>query len=137
MYRFLDHPSEALIEVTAPAVEEIFQDSAVALFETMTDTSRIKPERVFDVQLQAQNREDLLIDWLNRLILIQETKKVLLSQFEVSIHQGTQWKLEARVKGSRIEKEHERRSEVKSATYGQLFWEESPEGHRVQFVLDV
>jgi len=137
MYRFLDHPSEALIEVTAPTVEGVFRDSAVALFETMTDTSKVKPEKVFDVPLQAQNREDLLIDWLNSLILIQETKKVFLSQFEITIHQGPKWRLQASVKGSSIEKGHERRSEVKSATYGQFFWEESPEGHRVQFVLDV
>jgi SHS2 domain-containing protein len=137
MYRFLDHPSEALIEVTGPTVEDVFRDSAVALFEIMTDTSKVQPEKVFDLRLEADNREDLLIDWLNKLILVQETQKVFLAQFEVAIHHDSAWLLTAQIKGSLIEGVRERRSEVKSATYGQFLWEETPEGHRVQFVLDV
>jgi protein archease len=137
MYRFLDHPSEAMVEVTAPTVEEVFRDSAVALFEIMTNTSQIKPERSFEIRLESPNRGNLLIDWLNKLILIQETQKVFLSQFEIVVRQDSIWLLEARVEGSSIESTHERRSEVKSATYGQFLWEETPQGHRVRFVLDV
>jgi SHS2 domain-containing protein len=41
MYRFLDHPSEELIEVVAASESEVFRDAALALFELMTDISKV------------------------------------------------------------------------------------------------
>lgn len=137
MYRYLDHPSEALIEILAINIEEVFQDAARALFEIMTDTSRVQPERAFEVELKSEDRVGLLIDWLNRLILLHEVNKVFLSQFEVDVRHNAAWSLKARVKGEPIRDTHERRSEVKSATFGQFQWSESSDGHRVQFVLDI
>jgi SHS2 domain-containing protein len=137
MYRFLDHPSEAFIEVTSGTIEEILEESAVALFETMTDTSKIKPEKNFKVQLESNDRNNLLIDWLNRLILLHEVERVFLSQFEVHVHRNLAWKLKAKVKGEPIHDKQERRSQVKSATYGQLEWIEESKGHRVRFLLDI
>ncbi len=137
MYRFLDHPSEALVEITAKTIEEVFQDAALALFEIMTDTSRVRAEKAFDIELESDDRTSLLIDWLNRLILLHEVNKVFLSQFEVDIRHAAAWSLKARVNGEPIRDTHERRSGVKSATFGQFQWNESSAGHRVQFVLDI
>ena len=137
MFRFLDHPSEALVEVQARSVAEVFEEAARALFELMTDTAAVKPARDFPVELDSAERTGLLIDWLNRLILLHETQRVFLSEFKVEVHHDDSWKLIATVKGETIRENHERRSEAKSATYGQFEWIESDEGHRVRFVIDI
>jgi SHS2 domain-containing protein len=137
MYRFLDHPSEAWIEITAPSVPEVFQDAATALFEVMTDTFSIRPEIEFRFTLESDTRNELLVDWLNRLIWFQEVEKAFFSRFEVQIQQNQKWKLEAMIRGERITERSERRSEVKSATYGLLEWKESGSQHLVRFVLDI
>jgi SHS2 domain-containing protein len=137
MFTFLDHPSEALVEVQARSVAQVFEEAASALFEIMTDTAAVKPERDFRVELESGERTGLLIDWLNRLILLHETERVFLSEFKVEVHHDRTWKLNATVKGETIREVHERRSEAKSATYGQFEWSESDEGHRVRFVIDI
>jgi SHS2 domain-containing protein len=134
MFQFLDHPSEAYVEVSAHTLTEVFQDAAIALFEIMTDTTVLRPEISFDIDVEAQDRSLLLIDWLNRLILLHEVEKVFLCRFDVEIRP---WKLHALVSGERIRENQERRSQAKSATFGQLEWSEEPFGLRVKFVVDI
>jgi SHS2 domain-containing protein len=137
MYEFLDHPSEELIRVTAKTPEEVFQDSAAALFELMTDTTKLTTDWSSSVELSAPERSMLLIDWLNRLILIHEVEHVFLKEFQVAIQSEPQWNVSARVLGQKIDPKMERRLHAKSATYGQLQWNETPQGHQVQFVIDI
>lgn len=137
MYRFLDHPSETMIEVTANLEEDVFRDAAVALFDVMTDASKVALEIEFKVVVKSQDRNGLLIDWLNRLIWLHEVEKVFLKQFDVHIHHNEFWELEATARGEKIRGDSEKRSGVKSATYGMFEWVESDANHRVRFVLDI
>ena len=135
MFRFLDHPSETLVELAAATMEEVFQEAALALFEVMTDTSVIHNEIEFEISLEADNREVLLIEWLNKLIVIHEVEHVFLAHFDVAIHE--KYKLKALAGGERISENQEKRSHVKSATFGSFEWLERPDGHTVRLVLDV
>ncbi len=138
MYRFLEHPSETLVEVRAGNPEEVFRDAALALFEIMTDTSKVRTDREFRVDLSAAELHLLLIDWLNRLIVLHETENVFFGSFEVRLAETDQgWDLHGLARGERIRKRHERRSHAKSATYGQLEWSRSESGQTVRFVIDV
>lgn len=137
MYRFLDHPSEALVQVNAATLERVYEEAAIALFELMTDTSSVAPELEFEMELEAPEKDLLLIDWLNRLILLHETKSVFLSRFHVQITENDSWTLLAKVYGEHIVPGHERRLHVKSATYGQLEWTTTEMENEVRFLLDV
>lgn len=137
MYRFLDHPSEALIEVVAKREEEVFRDAALALFDIMTDLSKVEVKEFFDVQLESPERQLLLIDWLNRLILLHEVQKIFLCHFEIELQKGQEYRINARVGGEKIQGHHKKRLHAKSATYGQLLWLEENGNHRVRFVIDI
>jgi protein archease len=137
MYRFLDHPSEELVEVIAASENEVFRDAALALFDLMTDLSKIEIQQNFPVQLEAPERHFLLIDWLNRLILLHEVEHVFLKDFNVQVKRNSYWTLNAVVAGEKIRDNHERRLHAKSATYGQLEWKEEAGLHKVRFIIDV
>lgn len=137
MYEFLGHPSEELIQVTASTIEHVFVDSATALFELMTDTKKIRDDISFEIDLSAPDRLLLLVDWLNRLILLHEVENVFLNTFRVKLESGPLWNLHGKVGGQKINENMERRLHAKSATYGQLQWNEMPHGHQVQFVIDI
>ncbi len=137
MFKFLDHPSEALIEVIAPTESEVFRDAGTALFELMTDVAKVEIQERFPVQLEAPERHLLLIDWLNRLILLHEVEHVFLKDFNLQIKSNAAWSLTAVVAGEKIRENHERRLHAKSATYGQLEWKEDAGFHKVRFVIDV
>jgi len=137
MYTFLDHPSEALVEVRAPSTKEVFIDAALALFDLMTDLEKIEIQQSFHVQLSSPERHLLLVDWLNQLILLHEVQNVFLVQFNIDVTQNTDWHLTAVVEGEKIREDHERRLHAKSATYGQLEWKEEQGNHIVRFVIDI
>lgn len=137
MYRFLDHPSEELIEIVAASETEVFRDAATALFDLMTDLSGVEIQESFPVQLEAPERHLLLIDWLNRLILLHEVEHVFFKHFNIHIKKDSDWSLTAVVAGQKIRDNHERRLHAKSATYGQLEWKEEAGIHTVRFVIDV
>lgn len=137
MYRFLDHPSEELIEIVASSETEVFRDAATALFDLMTDLSGVEIQESFPVQLEAPERHLLLIDWLNRLILLHEVEHVFFKHFNIHIKKDSDWSLTAVVAGQKIRDNHERRLHAKSATYGQLEWKEEAGIHTVRFVIDV
>ena len=137
MYTFLDHPSEALVEVDACSVNEVFVDAALALFDLMTDLEKVEIREDFQVQLSSSERHLLLVDWLNHLILLHEVKSVFLVKFTVDVSQKNGWQLQAVVAGERIRENHELRLHAKSATYGQLEWKEEQGNHTVRFVIDI
>lgn len=137
MYRFLDHPSEELIEIVAASETEVFRDAATALFDLMTDLSGVEIQESFPVQLESPERHLLLIDWLNRLILLHEVEHVFFKHFNIHIKKDSDWSLTAVVAGQKIRDNHERRLHAKSATYGQLEWKEEAGIHTVRFVIDV
>jgi protein archease len=137
MYHFLDHPSEELVEVVAASETEVFRDAATALFDLMTDLSTIEILKTFHLHLEAPERHLLLIDWLNRLILLHEVEHVFLRDFNIRTKKDSDWSLTAVVAGEKIRDNHERRLHAKSATYGQLEWKEEAGIHTVRFVIDV
>lgn len=137
MYEFVEHPSEEMIRIRATKVEEVFIDAAKALFELMTDIHQVRAQTSFHVRFQAADRLLLLVDWLNQLILLHEVEKVFLSNFDVEVDPGEIWNMNATVSGEHIRDTMERRLHAKSATYGQLKWDETPGGHEVQFVIDI
>jgi SHS2 domain-containing protein len=137
MYTFLDHPSEALVEVNSGSINEVFLEAALALFELMTDLEKIEIRESFQVQLNSPERHLLLIDWLNHLILLHEVQNVFLVQFEIDVSQNNGWHLSAVASGERIKENHELRLHAKSATYGQLDWKEESGNHLVRFVIDI
>ncbi len=137
MYTFLDHPSEALVEVKALTTNEVFSDAARALFDLMTDLEKVDVQESFQVQLNSPERHLLLVDWLNHLILLHEVQKVFLVQFKVHVVQNSDWHLTAVVEGEKIRENHERRLHAKSATYGQLQWLEEQKNHIVRIVIDI
>lgn len=137
MFEFVGHPSEEMVRVEAQTEREVFADAGLALFELMTDTSALVPNARYSLELSAPERMLLLIDWLNRLILLHEVENVFLREFHVTLNHGAEWNLKADVAGQKINAQMERRLHAKSATYGQLQWNETPQGHQVQFVIDI
>ena len=137
MYRFLDHPSEELVEVVCESESDVFRDAATALFDLMTDLSKVEIHKSFPVQLESPERHLLLIDWLNRLILLHEVEHVFLKDFKIQLKKNSDWSLAGVVAGEKIRDNHERRLHAKSATYGQLEWTEEAGIHKVRFVIDV
>ncbi|MEM3171312.1 MAG: archease [Candidatus Hadarchaeales archaeon] len=138
-FEWVEHPSDIGFRAYGKDLGEAFENAALALFEIMTDTGRVEPREEVEVELEAEDEQALLYDWLDRLLYFRDAEGLLLSRFEVEVREeGERWRLRGRAWGERFDpSKHEERTAVKAMTYHLM--EIRKEGDRVvvQAVVDI
>ena len=71
-------------------LSEVFENSALALFETMVETKKVNPAKSYRLQAKSSNLEDLLYDFLSELVFLKDQKSMLFSKFKVRIEPQSQ-----------------------------------------------
>lgn len=130
---FEEHRGELEVRLEAPSLAELFAEAGRALREVMGATPLDPPERWEDeVVVKAIDRESLLVEWLNQLVLRAEVSKALFTDFEIE-HLSDR-ELVATVRGTRVAR---LRNPVKAATYHGLSIAPRPGGFTARVILDV
>lgn len=118
-YKPLDHPSDVGIIAYGSDRKELFVNAAYGMFSLMADLNRVEAKKTFKISAEGDDPESLLINWLNELIFYEDSKKVLLKDFNIKLL--TETKLEAEVSGEPIDMDrHFIYRPIKAATYNQL-----------------
>ncbi|MEE9116205.1 MAG: archease [Thermoplasmata archaeon] len=132
-YEFIEHTADIGIKAYGETLEESFANAALGMFNVMTDVSKVEPVGEYEVKVESDNLENLLVDWLGELIFLHETQDVLLSEFDVEIDGLS---LDAKVRGETIDREkHELKDDVKAITYHML--EVNQEEGYLKVLLDI
>jgi len=133
-YDLIDHTADIGVKAYGSSVAEAFSQVAKAMFDLITDDSIIDDVGEYTIELDAPDREQLLVDWLSELIYLHDVDGVVFGRFEVSI-QGNQ--LKAKAYGESFDKaKHKIGMEIKAVTYHMLAVEEKPEIF-VQVLFDI
>ena len=126
-FRFGPHTADVVIEAWGPSLEAVFEEMARAMFEVMTDTSRVEPRTRVDVEVCGIDLENLLYRWLEELLYHHDTKNLVFSRFEVrKIYERSEGEekevcLEGSAWGEEFDpSKHEPRTVVKAVTYAQM-----------------
>jgi SHS2 domain-containing protein len=118
-------------------LNELFENSASAMFEVMVNTKQIKPEIKRTVEVKAEDRKSLLFDWLNELLVFYGSENLVFSEFKVKLNEKEN-KLMAYCYGEKINpKKHDLRTEVKAATYHQMKIEKVNGKWKAQVIVDI
>ncbi len=134
MYEFFEHKADIGIRGIGSSLEEAFAEAAKAMFSVMVDIDKVKPIKTVDISCKAENDEELLVEFLNKLLSEANINDMVFSGFIVRIKDHG---LEATAKGESLDPErHNVKTEVKAATYSQLKIE-SNEKFLVQCIVDV
>ena len=135
-FEIIDHTADVGIAAYGKDLKEAFANVARGMFSLMVDLDSVGDAVRRAVAVSADNREDLLVAWLNELIYLCEVENVLFSHFEVS--ELTDRKLAAVCFGEKIDpKRHQMKIGVKAATYHKVRVEEGKGGCRVQVLFDI
>src|SRR5262245_4559091 len=118
MYEVFDHTADIGLRIRAGSLEELFGEAARALFSLIvTKLSDVEPRERIDFSLTLRDREYdyLLFDWLNELLFMFDSRRMLLAKFDVKISSSG---LEATAMGEAIDvARHRLDHEVKAITY--------------------
>ena len=138
-FEYFDHEADIGIVGYGRNLEEAFEQGAKAMFNIMADINTIARERKVDIEVRANDREALFIEWLNELLARKDIEGMLFSEFDVRIEEkGDMLVLKGMAKGEKINYEKHRVDiEVKAATYSQLKIEKIDGIWKVQCVVDV
>ena len=86
-FEFLEHTADVYIRAHGKTMEEAYENAALAMFETMTDTDKIAQTQEETVEVEAEDQYALLYSWLEALLVKFETENMLYSKFQI-----TNWK---------------------------------------------
>jgi SHS2 domain-containing protein len=127
-YRFLEHMTDAEIEAYGSDLDVAFENAAIALEDTMVDIKTISPLINENIKVDGDDKEELLYNWLEALIIRQDTASMLYSKFECKISkvQKTRFILDAQVSGEKFNpKKHEQKTAIKAPTYHEMVIKEN------------
>lgn len=82
-YVRLDHTGDIRIKVAGNSLRELFENSAYALFDTITDASLISAELADTIEAAGIDKEELLVNWLTELNFLFLTESKVFNQFEI------------------------------------------------------
>jgi SHS2 domain-containing protein len=133
-YELIEHTADVGVKAYGKSVAEAFEHAAKAMFDIITDKSKIESVGQYDIELDSTDLELLLVDWLSKLLFLNGAKNLVFSKFEVRID-GMH--LVAHVYGEQYDvKKHKMGVEIKAVTYHMLqVHEEKPV--YVQVLFDI
>jgi len=135
-FEVIEHTADVGIAAYGADLKEAFANAAYGLFSLMTDIDSVGDNVRRDVEVTADNREELLVAWLNELIYFFEVEGVLFSRFDIA--ELGEMKLKAACCGEHIDpRRHRIKMGVKAVTYHMTQVEEGDDGCRVQVLFDI
>jgi SHS2 domain-containing protein len=139
-FEWVEHPSDIGFRAYGRDLTEALENAALALFEVMVDTSKVRQLQEVSIELEAEDEGALLYDWLERFLYFHDAQGLVMSKFKVDelAQRDHSFKLKARVWGERFDpKRHDARAEVKAITYHMMEVKLGKDHCMVQAVVDI
>jgi len=128
-----EHTADVAFIAYGKDLNEAFENAAKAMFNVMTDISKVDKKEGREITVEDTDLKGLLMKWLGELIYIFDAEGLVFSEFEVKIEkQGEKYILRARAFGEPFNPEkHPSGLEVKAISY---HWMEIGEENGEKFV---
>lgn len=135
-FEVIDHTADVGIIAYGAGLEEVFINAARALFSLITELDDVAEDLKYDVDIASEDRESLLLEWLNELIYLFDTGQILLKKFHILSLSGT--RLKAVCYGEKVDpSRHRLKTGVKAATYHMLRIDRDEQGYKARVIFDI
>lgn len=135
-YILIDHTADIGIDVFGATLQEIFANAAFALFDIITDLSKVEGTIEYTISISGIDKEQLLVNWLSELLYLHEVKNLIFKDFYVADVQDTQ--LNASARGEIFaEDKHVIKTEIKAVTYHCLSIVQEDHQWKARIIFDI
>ena len=133
-FQLIEHTADIGMVAYGRSLAEAFANAAYGLFSIIAELKTVKEIESRQLELNEDDTEALLFEWLNRLIYLFDVEMLLLKRFDVTDFDGRG--LKAICYGEKYDpSRHQLKTGVKSATYHIL--KVDKEKNQVQVIFDV
>jgi SHS2 domain-containing protein len=139
-FEFLEHTADVYIRAFGKTMEEAYENSALAMFEVMTDTDKVTSTKQRSLKVEAEDQYELLYNWLEALLVKFETEGMFYSKFQITDWKETRevFKFKAKVWGEKFDPEkHPQKVGVKAVTYHRMMIIREKDRVVLEFILDI
>lgn len=135
-YRFLEHTADVGIEAWGPSFSDVLQEMAYGLTSLIFGQSSTVETTKVAIQIEAADRVELLVGWLNEIVFWIESNDVIPARFYID--KANECSLSAEISGEPFSaKQHSVEHQVKSVTYHQACVKETADGWFAQVFVDL
>jgi len=136
VFDVIEHTADVGIRAYGESEAEAFQNAAFAMFSLIAELDKVADSTCLEIKVSSQDHETLLVGWLNELLYLYESQKVLLTRFEITRLEENY--LEAMAYGETIDRRrHVLVTDIKAATYHMLSVNKTPDGWIAEVIFDV
>lgn len=134
-FELRDHTADVAVEATGDTLGKVFAAVADGMTAAMAETIPDGGER-FTISVEAENREAVLFDYLDRLIYERDVREVLPVDHEATVtRDGEEWTVEASARGVPLADVEAR--DLKAVTYSEMDLSERNGEWHAYVVFDV
>ena len=128
-YDYFDVTADIGFYAYGNSLEEAYENAGLAMFNVITDISKVKKEESREFEIVSEDLVSLLYDYLEELLFLQDTEFLFFSDFKVDIEKIVDdessdlenYKLTCFACGEEIDwNVHSHKSEVKAITFHKM-----------------
>ena len=133
-YRFIEHTADVGLIAYGSTLAEAFGNAAYGMFSIIAELGTVRETESRQLEVNDNDLEGLLFEWLNSLIYFFDVEMLLLKRFEIS--NLAENRLKAICYGEKYNpSRHQLKTGVKSATYHML--KVDRDKNEVQVIFDI
>ena len=136
-YKFLDHATDAIIEINAKDLKEAFSTAADAVINLTLDQNKVEEIETKEFISQGKDLYYLLFSWLEEIPFILITEGFAIKRIEFNIEKNDSYKISAKAFGETLDlKKHNFKVEIKAPTFYEMIIENKEQVY-MKFLLDL
>ncbi|MBC8516311.1 MAG: archease [Nitrosopumilus sp.] len=137
-YKFLDHATDAIIEITAKDLKEAFAVAADAEINLTLDQDKVEEKDQKKFSANGKDLRYLLFSWLEEIPFVLITEGFAIKRIEFDIEEKDGYKINATAFGEKLDvKKHNFKVEIKAPTFYDMEIRENNDGVYMRFLLDL
>ena len=121
---YLDHMTDAYLRIRGQTMNEAFEYSAMGLVNIMYNIENVEKKQQIHIFAEGDELENLLFDWLDKILLLMLIDKVIFSKFKIEItfdESSNRYLLTGYGEGELVDiSKHELKVEIKGITYHEM-----------------
>ena len=137
-YKFLDHATDAIIEVNAKNLKEAFAVAADAEINLTLDQDKVEEKDKISFSAKGKDLRYLLYSWLEEIPFILITEGFAIKRIEFDIEEKDGFRINAIAYGEILDVEkHNFKVEIKAPTFYDMEIRENKGNFYMRFLLDL
>jgi SHS2 domain-containing protein len=134
-FEVIEHTADIGIIVRGNNMPVLFSNAASGMLSLLIESDTLRRDIYREINLEADDTETLLVQWLNELLYIIYAEKLVLFKFDIFIEKN---RLVVKCGGQKVDsKSHVFKREIKAATYHDLRIVERNGEYSARIIFDI